>query len=929
MQLDVLQRVLEDRFEQLSGERAEGRGIFALEHDQLIDIADLVNELSKQVRYGKPDGRHWLVWVIFATEIGYTYAGAEFWQTFGDRMPAWKQYADNIQNRRQIRAWCMQFSRKYRGVRPSGSWARQFSIIAWPITHAILPKDLQYHFAKALYTHRYRLASNNDPASIGQLIHAHSALATSRFREFSEQEELVGRIALALLGIESEELPLSSGTIKRILKDLERTQAAKDLLRQARDVRRIRGVRSNTQEVRSPQPSQTATPRFNLTPDLLLSKVNSVWHVGLLIPSFAPLASESAEIRQFLRTTKVQLQGGTGTWQPAEILTRPSKLHTLHQWLNDGVVVKFKDSHPILQHLLDMEGILSKGPIWVCKIGADGLARQMRRHLVRPGFTYIILAQTGHSFPHSQLLKSIEVHCQGIVGVRLELPSHISAETRELITSLGLRLTANISVWPAGIPAISWDGEGRSIWLSTDAPCFGIDVDHEVDAIEVMLDSDNSLTIPRRGIKGTSWLQLPCLPPGQHTLSVVVKGGVNVDTSTESTYGKVLLEVRDPLGMEDTISQRGGLMVIPSPIDATLDDFEQDRVTLDLYGPRDREVRVKLQILGSEGIEEQIVKCDLPVTLTKLWTKLSSNAQELLSVSTNCRLIVDAEEIGSFVLSLERISQPVRWFPRRSRQSMSLRLIDEAGLGDQAICHMASLKAPDACQSLNYDDCLDGFEIQVPGGLYVVSGKGRLDASIVSLPSTQHWNHREDLEFKPRLSNFAVSVSNLEQDIQLLTLWSKARIIGSLGAIRQTLVLRSMREALTKLVCGAAWLRAEAKFENYQRTSDALADLGDNITANPLHRNFAAKLRMSHKQVIEQSPTEVVNWLLPISIAFSICNDRNLIEMALRFFTDPEGFAEKSNDIVNDGNQLIAAYELVRGVRYLQILLEGKSWDWS
>lgn len=931
MQLNALQRVLEARFEQLSGERAEDRRIFALEHDQPIDMAELATELSKQVRYGKPDGMHWLVWVVFATEIGYSYAGAEYWQTFGDRLPVWRQYADNNRNRSQIRVWFRQFSRKYRGVRPSGTWAQQFSIIAWPITHAILPQDLQYHFAKSLHTHRYRLAANNDPVSIGQLIHAHSALTSSRFREFSEQEELVGRIALALLGVESEEPPLSPETTKRIVEDLERTQAAKDLLREARDVRRIRGASRKPQAGRTPQsPQQPPAPRVNLTPILLLSKENNAWRVGVLIPSFAPLASEIAEVRQFLRTTKVQLQGGMGTWQPAQVLTRSTKLHMLQQWLKDGVVVKFKDPYPILEHLLNQDGTLSKGPLWVCKVGADGLARQVRQHLVRPGHEYIVLANTGHSFPRSAALKPVDVQCPGIVGVRLELPEHVPADTRQVLNSLGLRLAATVRVWPAGIPAVSWDGEGRGEWLTTDTPCFGIDVDHDVDAVEVALDGISRLTIPRRGVKGPSWLQLSCLPPGNHTLTVEVKGGVNGHATSETARGEVLLEVRDPLGMEETISQRGGLMAIPSPSDATLDDLEQGRLMLDLFGPRAREVKVRLEIAGPEHVDAQIGKFDLPVTLTELWTKLGSDAQELLGISSTCRLVANAEEIGSFVLPLERISRPIRWLPKQSRQSISLRLIDEAGLGDHAVCQMAPLDAPNAPQPLDYDDCIDGIEVQEPGGLYVVTGKGRMDAVIVSMPSQQRWSDLASLKgFTPRLDGFAVPTGNLKDDIQVLKLWSKARAVGPLGTVRQKKVLRAMRDALTKLVCGASWLRAEATFEKSNQNAGAIADLGDNITVNPAHRSFAAKLRMSHKEAIEKSPTEVVSWLLPIANAFGVCNDRNLVERALRFFTDPAGFMGRSTDVEKDVRELAAHGDFVRGVRYLQILLEGKSWDWS
>lgn len=928
MQLDTLQRMLESRFEQLSGELAADRRIFALEHNVAIDMQALEAELSKQLRYGKPDARYWLVWVVFATEIGYSYAGAEYWQTFGDRLPAWKLYADNNRNRSQIRVWFRQFSLKYRGVRPSGTWAQQFSIIAWPITHAVLPQDLQYHFAKSLHTHRYRLAANNDPVSIGRIIHAHSSLTSSRFREFSEQEELVGRIALALLGVESDEPPLSPVTTKRIADDLERTQAAKDFLREARDVRQMRGVSRKPQAERGPQ--HASSPRFNLMPTLLLSKEQEAWRVGVLIPSLAPLASEIAEIRQFLKATKVQLQGGAGTWQPAQVLTRSTKLHMLQQWLKDGVVLKFKDPYPVLEYLLNQDGILSKGPLWVCKIGPDGLARQVRQNLVRAGDQYIVLASTGHSFPRSTVLKPIDVKCVGIAGVELDLPTHISAETRHVLSTLGLRIATTVRVWPAGIPAISWDGDGHSEWLTTDKPCFGIEVDHDVDAVEVVLNGTDRLTILRNGAKGPSWLQLPNLPSGQHTLSIEVKASEEGQAIRSGTRGEVRLEVRDPLGMEEIFNQRGGLMAIPSPVDATLEDLEQGRLTLDLFGPRAREVKVRLEMPGSEGIDVGIGRFELPVTISDVYGKLKSEAQELLCVSSRSQLIVDAEEIGSFVLSLERVSRAVRWLPKRSKQSFCLRLIDEAGLGEHAICQMAPLDAPSTPELLDYESCLNGIEVQPPGGLYVVTGKGRMDAVLVSLIAQQRLSGLASLKgFDAKLDGFASTASRLKDDIQLLKLWSKARVVGPLGLLRQKKMLRAMEDALTRLVCGVAWSQAEATFMNSTRDHEAIADLGDRTTAIPAHRSFAAKLRISHQDVGNKSPAEVVAWLLPIASAFDICSDRRTVEMGLRYFTDPAGFAAHSSDLTKDISELADQGDLVRCIRYLQILQEGKTWDWN
>src|SRR5438067_584345 len=73
---------------------------------------------------------------------------------------------------------------------------------AWPITHAILPRYLQLQFAKALYDARLQFArlQNPSPAAAGKLLASYAWDASSRFQEFLEQQELAGRIVLALLG---------------------------------------------------------------------------------------------------------------------------------------------------------------------------------------------------------------------------------------------------------------------------------------------------------------------------------------------------------------------------------------------------------------------------------------------------------------------------------------------------------------------------------------------------------------------------------------------------------------------------------------------------------------------------------------------------------------------------------------------------------
>ncbi|CAD1796063.1 hypothetical protein CPBF426_10670 [Xanthomonas arboricola pv. juglandis] len=931
MQLPAFQQELEARFGQISEECTENRHIFALEHGLTIDMAALSDVLSKQLVYGRLNQAFWLAWVVFATEIGYDYAGAEYWQTFNDRLPAWRA-VDTNKGRHRIRMWFRRFASTYNGAHPSGTWADQFRIIAWPVTHAILPKDLQYQFARSIHQNRYQIAADSSPLAIGRLIRHRTAHPSSRFREFCEQEDMVGRIALALLGAETENLPLSPEATRRIVADLETTQEAREWMQEARaDIRRIRGVKHQRSSTHIPQdrPKTVAQPRFNLRPTLLLSPKNDAWHLVIQISSFAPLVAGSPEIARHLQKTRVRIEGGSGQWHPAQILKIPSKLHGLQYWPADGVVLRFKDPLPVFDQLMRLEATLSEGPLWVCRIGNDGLAREVRGCHVRPGQTYIVMARTGHAFRPHPALRPVNLRCEGLTGIQLSLPTHVPEDLRQTLKTLGLPLTSTVRIWPAGLPAVSWDGEGRSEWLTTDTPCFGIDVDHDVAALEVALDGLSSLRISRTGVQSPSWVQLPPLPPGEHRMVVEVKDGAGQAGSPGASRGEVILEVRDPLSLDETVQQRGGLMVVATPIDASLESLERNELQLEVYGPAGREAQLFLEVEGCAPYRRPFDRTVVPAKLTHLWRRLPTEIQENLGDSNACRLVIRAEEIGTFALSLERESRPIRWALRRSRQATTIRLVDEAALGAHALCHMAPLDQPCTAQALDYDDCVNGIEVLAPGALFVVAGRDRLDTVVVSQPSQGTMNDFAQLAVAPRLNGFASSAERLRDDVALLGLWSRARVVGPLGAARKGKVVHTMRDALVRFVCGPAWMDVERWIGDPPWNDDAIAALGDAITNRGEWMNFPAQLRMSHREALDMVPAQVVPWLLEITTRYRLCTDPHLVERMLRYLTDPDGFIASSRDIAMDIQSLVAHGELARSVRYLQKLLEGKSWDWN
>jgi hypothetical protein len=137
MPLEKWQQRLEEHFSRLASTKAASAiPLFALEHglneDELREVGSLLRErLSLGLRL-EP---HWLLWVVYATEIGYIYDGEEYWNTFEELTPRWSDRG----SRSQLRFWFEKFRTKFSAVTPSGPWAEWFSIIAWPITHAVLP----------------------------------------------------------------------------------------------------------------------------------------------------------------------------------------------------------------------------------------------------------------------------------------------------------------------------------------------------------------------------------------------------------------------------------------------------------------------------------------------------------------------------------------------------------------------------------------------------------------------------------------------------------------------------------------------------------------------------------------------------------------------------------------------------------------------
>lgn len=599
MPLDKWQEHLEGHFAALAASRvASGFPIFALEHGLgNADLDDIAAQLNQRLQSGQRLAPHWLLWAVYAAERGYAYSGEEYWRSFEDHTPGWSG-----KDRYRVPRWFEKFQKAYNGVVPSGPWAEQFRLIAWPITHAVLPRYLQMHFARTLYELRFRLAglTSIEPAVIGRMIAANAYHTSTRFEEFLQQEELVGRIVLALLHKDPRagEEPLLPLTLERIAGDLEQVRHAREWLKETvhvvtdrfTGIGRGRGPRVLTGD---PDPGRSRTdlePRPDIRPDLRLRYAgHDSWTLVIEVPSFKSIAALNADIQHFLKTTRCRLNGDDGK-KPAGWILSGNRRAVLKSWPDpEAPLIGFDHSQGTIDHLLHSECRMSDGPAWLFRIGRDGNAREIASRLVRPGFDYI-LASKEAVLPFDGSMRPCSIACEGITALRISVPTEVPADYILWLKELGLELARTIRVWPAGLPGRSWDGEGRSEWLTTEMPCFGIMPDHPVDSYVLTLDNGSSTIIRAGEVGSPTFIRLPQLDRGTHLLTVRAKrsAGLEALAGAPAHEGFIELRVRDPEPWQPGTTAHAGLVVTGDPHDAGLDIFWQNRFALSVAGPERR-----------------------------------------------------------------------------------------------------------------------------------------------------------------------------------------------------------------------------------------------------------------------------------------------------------------------------------------------------
>jgi hypothetical protein len=879
MDLGEWNQRLAEHFGELARVRKE-IPLFALEHGLTqAEVQALSERVRAHIRVAAPVKEHALAWTAYAAEIGYGYAGDEYWQTFEAKTPGWTERGD----RGWIRDAFVAFRRKFAGAEPSGAWAKQFSIICWPITHAILPRDLQQQLAWILYELRHSFSAElfDSPLLLGQFIASRSWNTSARFQNLVQEPALVGQIAAALLlqGKEGFKTLLHHMTLKRIGDDVDRERSGREWLRGARraaeERAQIRGLslgRAATTPIQRRDEARAEIARLGIEPRLVLRPMEGArWEVSLEIPDLSHLLLRFPQVRGALTESRCTVAGAAG--RP---LARGRCLHgpqrvALARWpRSDEILLKFERAEPQLEYLLRTECLLRPGSSWLFRVASDGLAYESRGMRVRAGLRYLLLSTTPPA--RTELARPVELACDGVFGVLLDLPTALTPEWEQALRQLQVTQAKSIEVWPAGLAAVAWDDEGRGEWLASERPTLAVRSDYAIDELVVSMGDGGlslSLSLTDTPVGEPVFIELPPLGVGLHKVSVAARGGSGANAEVIGDLD-VVMRIREARPWSPGITPHGPLTVEVDPAAPTLEQLWEGKVDIAVRGPpAERPIRCRILMFTHAGeapsFERQLPASTLPLT-GEAWRrhfekhlKANKDAQRAYDDARVCEVEFSADELGAFTLRCEREFTPLRWSLRRQPSGFIARLYDDVGSGAPLIDRY-SFERPTVAERL---PSVAEHAAPRTGGLYVAT-LGEFKASIIVPPIVKGL---ADLKCEPRIDGRGRTSETVSRLLSFARLWGAARLSGELIAgARQRLVIRAITAHILSLLGGQAWAKAETNVTG----PNGLANLKRSISQNRYKAGIGAKLQLEYEVLAEMSPGKRVARLASLAESFRL-----------------------------------------------------------
>lgn len=955
--LDDLQARLERHFRALRAARDRSgteAPTFALEHGLAAgDLAVLNDSVRGWIAGNRPTRRLWLPFVVYATEVGYRYEGDEYWPTLAASTPGWERHG----NREVVSRWFRDFAKEFGGAIPRGRWASHFRIICWPITHAVLPADLQRHFARLLYDYRGALTAEllGDPSELGATLAARTAHTSKRFQQFAENVELLGHVAAAVLAEGASGGALLESTLERIVEDISSEREARTWLRAARDsAERVRmhglgrerpgfGTRGTS--------AHAAVERASPPVGFMLHTTTAGWQLRLRVPDYSPLFARHPNIGDAVCQSRIIVSGSHSAPRPREWLTHVGTELALDAWPGtDAPVFSLERRDSSVNSILHDESRTPALAPWIFRLGPDGTGILVRTGAVHAGGDYVVL---GPSIPVPAVdwVRPESCDVEGASALRVLVPESPTPADLAVLRALGCASLTEVVVEPVGIVPSNWDGSGYGEWLAGDEPLLMVSTSHPVSSCSFDLDGRDTV-VAQLASERRAFIHLTDVKPGWHRLrlSFLVDEGARPVPDAHVDIG-----IREPEASNQAGTFRDPLHIRSSPVTPTLEELWEDRCLLDIDGPRRTAVSITFRLYKADApaVSHCVGGVPLPLEAAGFRDLFQRNLrgraeiQHAYDDATGGEVEVTNAELGTVALRVERAFTPLRWGYRRSQGRFGLLLHDAADTGSLPTVQRFAFHQPDIGEAVIAES--DGLIHHPDGGLFYA----RLDnyeASAV-LPSPVHdLLDMRRAAARPRLQPRQRNTRDVLALVQIAQRWALAATPGDPIA---RLAYQRVREAIIAKICsligGHFWGSIEAKgtrgervridqlepalakpgdHEPFRRRVRAIAeslsdgDLVERLGAafgEPIERPASARLILStsHRSVVA-----------PPGTRFTV-GGRWLAEYVLRLASDPGtllSWSTRDNRLVLD--ELFETPIVLRAARMI-VLGAGEDWEWT
>lgn len=784
---------------------------FALEHGltqaQLTELNSAIQDTVRTKR--RLPTAWWLPVIVYATEVGYQYSGDEYWQTFEARTPGW---ADLDQHREIRRLFC-DFARSFGGVVPQGPWAKHFSIICWPITHAILPVDLQRQFAQLLYDTRGTFTRDilEEPARLGTLLAARCSGYSARLKTFAENSDLMGQVATALLlGDEDPSPSVLPETLKRIVTSLSHEAQAGRWLQGAKrsaSQARLHGLRPTAARHPTRVGGPERPPTLLADPKLSLQHLPGGWTAFVELPNYTVLADEVPGLVAELDRARPRVAGARKPLARGQLLFTGQRVR-LEEWPPpDEPLLRLDGASERLAPFLAVHSAISRGPRWLFAVRDPGSAIALNAHVVRPGQEYLLVSRTP-LVAQPPWLTPVSTQTAGASAYRVAIPAVITAELSRALAQLDLGVMNDTMLKLAGVTLPFWDGEGTAEAIGGEGAIFALSAARPTRCCRVIADQSERLFEWPQG-QDHMYLSLTDLPVGVHVVSFSL---LPVDRKQSPVNGtlRLVVEARSPRPLTGT--PREGLVLLSDPVSPTMEELWEGGCSIEVRGPAGTPATLTLR-LRDHG-EAVLAHIELPVTLPvdqDVWrttilpeSRRANGIRQRYDEATSCTISVEQHDLGRVTLACWREERALRWALKQVRSVTHARLIDNTDDG-LAVGEIFEFEAPD---------------VRLP--LHPVSPVSRSDGGLLRA----HTHSAEACAILPpsidnfdSVRRFAATVRTgprtVDEALRLVGVaraWTLAPVPGNpFGQYYRRRVLRSLTEAIMGLVGGAAWRSLEKR----------------------------------------------------------------------------------------------------------------------